>query len=307
MIEYPFYAMGSHIKVILDSEQEELLAEVEKAADWFEEWEDRLSRFRPESELSQVNRTAGRVVRVSQVFWDVLQASYEANRLSAKLVTPTILPALEAAGYTQSFDQLPASSFIAESSRPAVDGLVQIKRDPVTRSLQLPPDMRLDFGGVAKGWAAHQAMQRLEHLGPVLVDAGGDIAVSGTRTGGQPWLVGVVDPLNGLKELEMLAIGRGGVATSGRDYRHWTLNGIPQHHIIDPRTGRPADTDVLSATVVGPDVLAAEAAAKAVFILGGESGLDWLESRAGLTGLVALEDGSVVYARDSQTVMWRTA
>jgi thiamine biosynthesis lipoprotein len=87
------------------------------------------------------------------------------------------------------------------------------------------------------------------------------------------------------------------VATSGRDYRRWKQDGRWNHHIIDPRTGEPAVTDVLTATVVAPNVMEAEMAAKVVLILGSREGLEWLERRSGYAGLVVQETGAVITSR----------
>ena len=96
------------------------------------------------------------------------------------------------------------------------------------------------------------------------------------------------------QELFTLHLGRCGVATSGKNRRNWTRNGLLHHHIIDPRTGIPAQSDVLTATVVAPTVLEAEAAAKALLILGSQAGMAWLEANPLLAGLLILEDGQVV-------------
>jgi thiamine biosynthesis lipoprotein len=126
--------------------------------------------------------------------------------------------------------------------------------------------MRLDLGGVAKGWAADQAAQRLASTGPVLVDAGGDISISGPMADGLGWPIAVANPFAPDDSLGLVRIVQGAVATSGRDYRHWQRGGIEQHHIIDPRSGRPAETDVLSATVIAPDGPSAEMAAKVALL-----------------------------------------
>lgn len=137
--------------------------------------------------------------------------------------------------------------------------------------------MRLDLGGIAKGWAADIAAQRLAKAGPALIDAGGDIAVSGPMADGSPWPIAIANPFAPEDSLGLLLLVRGAVATSGRDYRRWTRGGVEQHHIIDPRTGQPAQTDVLSATIVAPDGPAAEMAAKVALILGSQAGLAWLD------------------------------
>lgn len=300
MIRYRFPAMGNQVLILLDSHQESHKAPLARAAQWFQEWEQALSRFRPESELCRLNRRAGQPTAVSETLWQVFQASLDAYQLSGGLVTPAVLPSLEIAGYTRSFADLPYHVAPSNDIPQQTTDLRQVQFDPAQRTLQLPAGMRLDFGGVAKGWAAHQTMLRLQHLCPKLVDAGGDIAISDLRSDGQPWPIGLADPLNDLRDLEQLRVGRGGVATSGRDRHRWRQNGAARHHLIDPRSGQPAETDILSATVIAADVLAAETAAKTVLILGSRRGLDWLEKQPGLAGIVVLEDGTVIYSRDFQ-------
>lgn len=176
--------------------------------------------------------------------------------------------------------------------------LREIIVDPRQRTLCLPAGAGLDFGGVAKGWAAHQAAQRLSAFGPSLVSAGGDVAVSGPLLSGEPWQVGVEDPFGGSDYIEMLYLeGAGGIATSGKDHRHWTRGGLFRHHIIDPRTHQPAMTDVLAATVIAPTVMRAEALAKAALISGSAAGLALLDEHAGAEGILVLDDGSRLFTR----------
>ena len=161
----------------------------------------------------------------------------------------------------------------------------------------------MDFGGVAKGWAAHQAMLRLEAIGPALVDAGGDIAISDSLPGPEPWEVAVADPLHPGQEVTHLFLEDCGVATSGRDRRRWTRDGRNFHHIIDPRIGIPAETDLMTVTIVAPTVMMAEAAAKTVMILGSQEGIHWLQSLPRLAGLFVLENGEVLATESMQTYL----
>ena len=165
--------------------------------------------------------------------------------------------------------------------------------DSVVRTVRLPHGMRLDFGGVAKGWAADQAAARLAAYAPALVDAGGDIAISGPMVNGDPWPVAVADPMEPERDLTLLMLRNESVATSGRDYRRWARNGKMQHHIVDPRTGRPAETDVLSATVIALTAREAEVAAKVALILGSRVGLKWIEAREQFAAMLVLENGRV--------------
>ena len=291
--KHTFRAMGSQILAALDSESAQTRRRLETVPLWFEAWEESLSRFRPESELNRLNRQAGQPVRVGETLWEVFQAAVAAERATGGVVTPLVLTAMLHAGYDRSFDELagkPADHVSAGAAQP-IPPLDTVARDARTHTISLPEGSGLDFGGVAKGWAVHQAMLKLKCYGPTLVDGGGDIAISGLQQDGQPWPVGIADPLHPEQQLGVLLLGRCGVATSGRDRRRWLQNGKWQHHLIDPRSGLPAVTDVLSATVIAPTVMEAEAAAKTALISGSQAGLEQLEAHPALAGLLVLENG----------------
>jgi thiamine biosynthesis lipoprotein len=173
-----------------------------------------------------------------------------------------------------------------------------ISWDEITRCIYLPENMQLDFGGIAKGWAAGQVVQRLRHLGSVLMNCGGDIAINQPLLDGSPWEIGVFKPFDRSSGyLGMLYLHHGcGVATSATDRRRWMQSGQLRHHIIDPNSGLPVATDVVSATVVAPNAIEAEAAAKSVLIRGSIEGLHWLNSHPDLAGLLILEDGQILYS-----------
>lgn len=285
--------MGCEMLAILDQDSDNAPGILEQVPDWFEAWEQSLSRFRTDSELSRLNRTVDQPVTVSQTLWDVFQACKEADQMTGGLVTPTVLDAVVSAGYDRTFDDLPTSRTFVDMWT-EIHPLSLVVCDEATRSICLPPGIRLDLGGVAKGWAAHQAAERLKNSGPALMNAGGDIAISGPRASGEAWLVGVTNPFEPGEDVAMLHLERGGVATSGKDRRRWMQGDILQHHIIDPRSGQPAITDVLTATVIAPTVMEAEAAAKAVLILGSGAGMEWLETDSGLAGLLITDDGRML-------------
>ena len=298
-----FRAMGSQMMAALDIPPARTPHRLDSVPQWFEAWEAVLSRFRPESELSQLNRSAGEEYNVSPTLWEVYNLSLETNQLSDGLVTPLVLDALIESGYCTSFEQLATLPSDSRAVRPIAD-VSQIKTDALHRTIHLPPDTHLDFGGVAKGWAAHKAMQKLILYGPALVDAGGDIAISGLQADGQPWPVGIVDPFSHDQNLYTLRLGRCGIATSGQDYRRWKRGDIWKHHIIDPRTGEPAETDVLSVTVIAPTVIEAEMATKAILILGSQGGLAWLEARPSFAGMLVLDDSQRLFSPNFEKYLW---
>ena len=291
-----FKAMGCHMFVALDLPEDQHV-ELGQIPGWFETWEQSLSRFRETSELNQLNRSAGAPFQLSETLWEVLRESLTSEQLSHGLVTPAILDALVMAGYDRSFDQLKTSPSELPSNPLDPAGILSgVQLNEATRTVCLPIGLHLDFGGIAKGWAAGQATLRLSAFGPALVNAGGDISISGPQSNGEAWPIGITDPFDPDSSLEVILIERGSVATSGKDYRRWQRDGVWQHHIIDPRTGMPAQTDVLTATVIAPSAVEAEVAAKVVLISGSQSGLQWLDAYPTLAGMLVLEDGRHLYS-----------
>jgi thiamine biosynthesis lipoprotein len=297
------------MKAAIDRDGPRVAQRLGQVPKWFAVWEQRLSRFRPESELSLINMSAGQDVRISPVMQEVLQSAFRAARVSDGMVTPAVLSALEAAGYDRSFDELhgePPGEVVSENCAPSiVPELPTVEFKNHARTLRLVPGARLDLGGIAKGWAADRAAHRLRRLGPALVNAGGDIAVTAPMADGEPWPIGVTDPFEPENDTDILMLYGGGVATSGRDYRRWMKDKLWQHHIIDPRSGLPAQTDVLTATVVAPSAQDAEVAAKVVFIAGGYQGIEWLNQRPGYAGLVVLENGEKIQSHRWMDYVWR--
>ena len=295
-----FRAMGCHMTVVFDADRH--TAAVKNVPTWFEAWEQTFSRFRADSELNRINQRAGHWTRVSAAMWDVTHLALVAARWTDGLYSPTILNALEAAGYDRIFEAITAS---AEPITPHPDGQWRsIQRQSLKRSIWLPSDARLDLGGIVKGWAADRAAKKLGAHGPALIDAGGDVAVSGPCADGSPWPIGVLNPFQPDQPFETLKIERGGVATSGKDYRRWLRDGKWQHHLIDPRTGLPAQTDVLSATVIAPNAVEAEIAAKVIAICGSAEGLTWLEEQPDYAAVIVREDGRAVYSAQMQRYLW---
>jgi thiamine biosynthesis lipoprotein len=133
----------------------------------------------------------------------------------------------------------------------------------------LPRGLELDLGGIAKGWIAEQAALLLsEFSSACAVNAGGDMFLVGHPEGAAQWPVAIEDPLQPERDLITIQVIPGGVATSAVTKRTWKQNEILRHHLIDPRTGEPAQTDWLSVTAIAPHTYEAEVFAK-VLLIGG--------------------------------------
>jgi thiamine biosynthesis lipoprotein len=153
--------------------------------------------------------------------------------------------------------------------------------DETDRSVYLPEGMRLGLGGIAKGYTAQQAVALLAQSGPCLVDAGGDISAGAPPAGYAGWPVAVSTPRTSQTQVDLftLPLAHASLATSGIDHRRWQQNGRSHHHLIDPTTGQPADTDIVTATVWAETAVVAEAWATATIIQGVAAGLDGLQAR----------------------------
>jgi thiamine biosynthesis lipoprotein len=259
------------------------------------ELEARWSRFRPDSELSTLNRAAGRPVVVSPETLTLLALAVLGWQATAGRFDPTVLEALEAAGYDRSFDQLPAHGHPSGGSRPIpgpAPGLAGIRIDAEAATVTLPPGVRLDVGGVAKGYAADLLCGQLRAAGAAgaCINVGGDLRVSGAAPHSGPWAIAVPHPHGG--PAATLQLTEGAVATSSPLRRAWHAGRRAAHHLIDPRTGQPASTSILQATVVAAEAWRAEVAAKAAFLADLPDALPQA-TRLGTEALIIDQDGGL--------------
>ena len=282
-----FRAMGTTISMLLPENQEEMGAEIVRTL--FSDWEQALSRFLPESELSLLNQQAGTPVAVSNLLYEVLATALTAAQVTEGVYDPAMLEQLEELGYDRNFDDLPANRF-----DPIIPGEPGgrwrgIKVDPIRRQVTLPAGIKLDFGGIAKGMAVDATLEKLyqSNISSALVNAGGDLSVLGLPSSDNQWLVAVP----GQKQYWTIPLHHGAIATSGIAHRHWQQGNILRHHILDPRTGLPAQSDLWSVTVVADRCEQAEVAAKVAFILGSKSGANFLRKHH-IAGLLVHEDGA---------------
>lgn len=293
---HSFRAMGSQMAFWLDAPAGVTRSLFAQAEAMFASAERALSRFDPDSELSRLNARPGQWQPLSPILWQVLEQATMMTKATGGLFDPTILGDLEAAGYDRSFDQLRRLPDADRQPLPAPGAPPRPRPepwalDPQRRALWLPVGTRLDLGGIAKGFTAQRAANLLAEAGPCLVDAGGDLTAGAAPVGFPGWPVAVAAPgRDDAADLFHLWLANASLATSGVDYRRWQHNGCPAHHLIDPRTGCPAGTDLLSVTVLAPAGSLAEGWATAALVAGREQGFALLQ-RAGLAGALVGQDG----------------
>jgi thiamine biosynthesis lipoprotein len=242
----------------------------------FEAAEAEMSRFRESSDLMHLNRAAGsgRPVRVPRRLEHALVAADRANRVTDGRFDPRVLKDLVRLGYPGA----PLADI--DDRRPDLGRVVHRVRPG-----ELTTDQPIDLGGIGKGLALRWAAALVERHGVrrFLLEAGGDLVARGPGPDGDPWLIGIEDPAGGSDALAAVAVQDGALATSSVRLRSWVQDGRRVHHLLDPRTGEPADHGLRAVTVHGPDPAWAEVWSKTLFI----GGLALIVSDARALGLAA--------------------
>jgi thiamine biosynthesis lipoprotein len=297
--ERTFPAMGASGHVLVHGPARLL----DQAETRIEELEDRWSRFRPQSELSTLNRRRdGRPWRVTADTALLVQACVTAWRGTGGRFDPTMLDAVVALGYDRDFDLVrDAAAGSAAAPRPG-HGLDGVVVDDAAGTVTLPADVRIDPGGLGKGLAADVVVAELLASGAqgALVNLGGDLAVDGTAPGDGGWSVSVDDPFAPGHALRDIRLVRGGVATSSTLMRRWRCGDDVMHHLLDPATGLPTRSGIAAATVVAGTAWWAEALATAI-VVGGPCPL------SGEAALIVTDDGNVHVAGDTDGVVTASA
>lgn len=278
-----------------------------KAESWFADVERRLSRFRPDSELSALNRSTGRPFMASDLLFRALSAAARHYEETGGLFHPYLGGVLADLGYSASFETLAARSAgsgieAKEPSLPAVEG-APLRLDTRMRSVFLQEGYAVDLGGFAKGWSAEQlaGMLRKEGIRSGAIDAGGDIAVWGAPEAG--WEIGVANPFEPAEDLLTLVLRRpAGVATSTTMKRRWAdAEGRSRHHLIDPRRLKSGESGLVQVTMIAPTLSEAEVYAKCLLLLGEADGVPWLEARRPAYAYAAVrEDRTLLLSRSLQ-------
>ncbi len=271
MISGSFRAMGTTVLVRTHGE-----GDIEESRRLFEDVEQVCSRFRENSELALLNRNPAPSVRLSPTLGTVLEHAAAARRRTGGLVDIGVGAAVSSWGYDRTFYE------VEDLAEPP-----PLSRRPEWTLeagwLQRPAGVAIDLGGIAKGWTCDLAVDR--GLATV-ASAGGDV-----RSADEATTVEIIDPWS--ERAVTVALGVGALATSSVTRRRWRVGSRDVHHLIDPRTCRPSDSPVLSASALAASAVEAEAGAKAVLLLGAD-GLEWAERQLWVRNAVVVwEDGNV--------------
>ena len=278
-----------------------------------DEFDRACSRFRPDSELSAVNAAAGATVRVGPVLLEAMSAALRAARLTGGDVDPTVGQALMALGYDRDFDELRTAAYgrgrqVAVDARavrvaPAaagsrmigtVPGWRTVRVDEEAGTISVPAGVILDLGATAKALAADRAAAEAGEAAGcgALVSFGGDLAIAGPAPE-EGWRVRVTDDHRSSVDVpgQWISLQAGGLATSSIAVRRWQTQFGPAHHLVDPSTGRPADSVWRTVSVSAASCVDANTASTAA-IIRGERAVPWLDA-VGLPSRLVRTDGTV--------------
>jgi FAD:protein FMN transferase len=255
--------------------------------------ESRWSRFDPCSEVSALTRYAGSPVVVSAETRELVEHAIAAWRFTRGLFDPTVLGALEHAGYDRSFDDLPPNRIDLPLPNGARDALGTGAIEVDAHCVRLPAGTGFDAGGIGKGLAADIVVDEILALGAegACVNLGGDVRAAGTSPSGNTWTVSVDHPEHA-DAITRIGISSGAVATSTTLRRQWLVDGERRHHLIDPGTGRPSESDLAFVTVVDGQAWMAEVLAKAILLHGTPGAFGLLDS-SGAAAIAVDYDGRI--------------
>jgi len=287
--------MGTRVAVELWSEDAAL---AERAMDAviaeMRRTDELMSTYKPESQLSQVNAHAHeRPVQVDADIIEVVERALAMSKLSGGAFDITYA----SVGYLYDYraHQRPTDQQIA-AALPGVD-YRQVQVDREARTIRfLRKGVRIDLGGIAKGYAVDRSIEHLRKLGieHAMVNAGGDTRLLGDRRG-KPWVVGIRDPRSEGRVVTRLPLEEEAISTSGDYERYFEEDGVRYHHILVPGTGKSA-RGVRSATVIGDDATLTDALSTTVFVLGVERGMRLIAGLKGVEAVVVDEQGRIYYS-----------
>ena len=285
VIEREFAVMGTVAHLVLVAGTESMADAVVDSARYLDSlW----SRFRADSDISRLNNAEGASTEVDPLTVSLVMEMLAARTLTEGAYDPTILPRLVAEGYDRSRIDPTLITTLPPSARWPVDTAGTTVEG---NTVSLPVGMTLDPGGIGKGFAADLLVERgmAEGALGMLVELGGDLRIAGQSPDGTTWHIGIDNPLDPGNNCAVVNLVDGAVATSSTLTRTWDHEGAQKHHLIDPITGKPLESPIVSVSVIAVSAAIAEVVAKCGFAR--TDFLDWAPT-LGTAALVVFADGS---------------
>jgi len=254
-----------------------------------------ISRYHQDSQIVALNKNAGvESVAVSPEVRDLLQRGKEYSILTDGLFDIAIGALVNLWGIGTEHERIPTDEEI-QQTLPRINLAALDLANPQHVSIT-QPGISVDLGGIGKGYAIDRAWQTLKDHGieKALINAGGNIRCIGTRADGKPWRIGIRHPRqDGI--LGVIEVTEKAVATSGDYERYFLKGGTRYHHILDPRTGKPAQ-GCQSVTILAPTAEMADALSTSVFLMGADAGMRFIETQKEVEGMIVGIDGNLMFS-----------
>ncbi len=244
------------------------------------------------SEVWRINHQQGTTAAVDARVLEMIAAARETSLATDGAFDISVYPLVCAWGFPDQKYRVPSDEEIADLVKTVDYKEIVLEGDTV----QLRPGMQIDLGGIAKGYTSAQLIDLFSQMGvsSALISLGGNVQVLGSKPDGQPWKVAIQDPqAEGI--LGTVLVSDTAVITAGSYQRYFSASGQTYHHILNPATGYPANSGLLSVTVVSKDAARADALSTALFVLGLKDALDFYRDNDGFEALFVTDDGRVVY------------
>ncbi len=283
------------------------IAHEQEAESWFAFVERHLSRFQPDSELSQLNAQAGYPFYASALMYQATREALHFYEQTDGIFNPFMGQILCQLGYDHSMDwdstsrcsetakQRQEAGLTMNSSAYQMIGQKLYTLDPILQTIHLHTDVQLDLGGIAKGWSAAQLATMLQEQGEGsgMIDAGGDLVVWGSEQ--RDYVIEIADPWDDTKTVATVElIQDAGIATSSTLRRSWQGSDQHQyHHVLDPRSSTSAQSEWVQMTVISPSLTLSEVYAKCVLILGAEEGPAWLRRQCSDAAMIGIRNDGI--------------
>lgn len=262
---------------------------VDEAVSLIRALEARLSVTAEDSDIARLNRSGGGEAAADTMA--LLKRALELCKLTGGALDVTVYPLVRAWGFTTGEYRVPEDALLAELITKVDYAAVQLDG----RTVRLPEGALLDLGAVAKGWAADRITELWRGAGVKsgLINLGGNVQVLGGKPDGSAWRVGIRDPFSE-DILGAVSVRDAAVVTSGGYQRYFEQDGVRYCHIIDPETGRPADSGLASVTVIGAEGVLCDGLSTALYVMGREEAVRLWRENEGFDLVLVTEDGEAI-------------
>lgn len=247
------------------------------------------------STVNELNRTGGPCL-VSDAIADMFDCASLVRQRSSGAFDLAVYPIVKSWGFIGGDYRVPDDDELAGLLSVMDFGGITLETKDGGAYMTLPEGTQISFAAIAKGCASDMAVAAMRDAGceSAIISLGGNVQTLGMRPDGSSWSVGITDPEDTGSIVGVLRVGETAVVTSGSYQRCFELEGENYHHIIDPKTGRPASGGLLSVTVVCDDGVMADALSTALFILGENGAMDYYRTYAGFEMILITDDGRVI-------------